>query len=194
MPAFQRPIALDPGVVGGRCIDQRALQSADLIVSTTRAPVSWVIRVGTHSVVSHAALYIGGGQVIEAIGEGVVRRGLMVALADDALAVAYRSPAMNEAIAQTIVNYASSQVGLSYTKVGAVSSANFVLCRLVGSRPASFFCSQLVFESYRRGGLPLSGTPSQCISPKDAVVIAQHQLTYVGHLLGNPAWFPVVSP
>ncbi len=194
MPAFQEPIALDPGAVGGRCIDQRALQPADIIVSTMRTAISWVIRVGTHSVVSHAALYVGGGQVIEAIGEGVVRRQLQLALADDVLAVAYRSPAMNPAIAQSIISYASSQIGLSYATVGAVASADQVLCRLVGPRPASFFCSQLIFEAYRRGGLHLSSAPPQCISPQDAVVIAQHQLTYVGHLLGNPAWFPVVSP
>jgi hypothetical protein len=28
----------------------------------------------------------------------------------------------------------------------------------------------------------------------DAAIIAQSQLKYVGHLLGDPAWFPVVSP
>ena len=51
-----------------------------------------------------------------------------------------------------------------------------------------------VFEAYRRGGLPLTTAPSQCVTPADAAIIAQSQLTYVGHLLGDPAWFPVVAP
>jgi len=73
-------------------------------------------------------------------------------------------------------------------------STDKILCRVLGPRPASFFCSQLVFEVYRRGGLPLTTAPSQCVTPADAAIIAQSQLTYVGHLLGDPAWLPVVSP
>lgn len=194
MGFFNKPIALTPSSGGGMCIHPNALQAADIIVSTTRAGISRTIRLGTASPVSHAALYIGNLEVIEAIGEGVVRRGLVQALADDALAVAYRSPATTPRIANRIVQYARSQIGRPYSVAGAALSTDQVLCRLVGPRPASFFCSQLVFESYRLGGLPLTNLPSQCITPNDAVVIAQHRLNYVGHLLGNPSWFPIVSP
>jgi cell wall-associated NlpC family hydrolase len=197
MAWFQKPIALTPAGGGGVCISQDALQPADIIVSTTRQGVSAVIRVGTLSSVSHAALYAGNGWVIEAIGEGVVRRTLDVALADDALAVAYRSPAMAPEIAALIVEYAAAQLGKPYSIAGAVLSADKEDCLTVavfGPKPASFFCSQLVFEAYRQGGLPLTTLPSQCVTPADAAVIARHQLTYVGHLLGDPSWFPMVSP
>lgn len=94
MPWFEKPIALTPAGGGGCCIGDAALRPADIIVSTTGAAVSGVIRVGTGSPVSHAALYAGNGEVIEAIGQGVVQRGLDKALADDLLAVAYRAPHM----------------------------------------------------------------------------------------------------
>jgi len=191
--AFAKPIALDPGV-GGICIGPDALRPADIVVSTTRAGASGVIRIGTGAVVSHAALYVGQGDVIEAIGRGVVRRGLDAALADDALAVAYRCPKVDATIANRIIGFAVAQLGKAYSVKGAVLSSDKILCRLVGPIPATFFCSQLVFESYRRAGMPLTGTPSQCVTPGDAVAIAEKSLTYVGHLLGEPSWLPVVSP
>ena len=80
-------------------------------MSTTSGFISDVIRVVTYSTVSHAALYAGNGEVIEAITPGVVLRTLEQALADDALAVAYRSPDMTPAIANKIVRYTSSQIG-----------------------------------------------------------------------------------
>ena len=123
MSILEKPIALDPKTGGGCCIADSALESADIIVSTTRARVSGVIRTGTLSTVSHAALYIGKGEVVEAIGAGVVRRGLTVALADDALAVAYRSPQMTPATARLIVHFAVSQLGKPYSIRGAALSA-----------------------------------------------------------------------
>ena len=68
-------------------ITQAEMQPADIIVSTGSGAVSAVIRTGSLSPYSHAALYIGNGEVIEAIGEGVVRQSLANALSDDTLAV-----------------------------------------------------------------------------------------------------------
>src|SRR5690349_23199833 len=109
MSLFEKPIALDPGP-GGCCVGANALEPADIIVSTTKAAISGVIRIGTTSVVSHAALFAGGGEMIEAIGEGVVRRSIEAGLADDALAVVYRHPDMKPAIARKIVDWADAQV------------------------------------------------------------------------------------
>lgn len=195
MALLDKPIALDPGV-GGVCIDGSALQPADIIVSTTKAGLSLGIRMGTRSAVSHAALYVGNLEVIEAIGAGVVRRSLDAALADDVLAVAYRSPDMKPGIAQKILKYAADQrdARASYSIRGAVLSTDKILCRIISPRPATFFCSQLVFEAYKQGGLPLTSMPSQCVTPQVAVEVAIQRLVYVGHLLGNTAWFPTLSP
>ncbi len=194
MPWFQKPIALTPAGGGGVCIDASALQPADIIISTTRAVTSEGIRIFTGSTVSHAALYAGGGDVIEAIGTGVTKHALTQALQDDVLAVAYRAPGMTAVIADRIIKYASSNVGRPYSLKGAVLSQSWILCRLIGPNPATFFCSQLVLEAFKQGGLPLTTTPSQCMAPSDVANIAQSQLIYVGHLLGDPAWLPVIDP
>src|SRR5690242_8668703 len=107
-------IPLDPGA-GGQSISPDALQTADIIVSTTAAAVSRVIRAGTISDVSHAALYIGGGQVVEAIGEGVVLRQLDVSLHDDTLAVAYRVPDITEEQALRVRDFVGMNLGKPYS-------------------------------------------------------------------------------
>lgn len=194
MALFDKPIALTPTTGGGLCITTESLQPADIIVSTTRAGISGAIRIGMGSKVSHAKLYIGDGKVIEAIGEGVVSQALDASLAHDALAVAYRSPNMTAGIAARIVHVANSQIGKPYSVKGAALSSDKIMCRLAGAQSASFFCSQLVLEAYNQGGLSLTTMAAQCVTPEDIVVIAQHRLTYVGHLAGNAAWFPVFSP
>jgi cell wall-associated NlpC family hydrolase len=89
-------IPLDPGR-GGQSIGLSVLKNADIIVSTTNAAISRAIRMATGSAVSHAILYIGGGQVMEAIGEGVTLRPLSQAIAQARLAVTYRHPSITDA-------------------------------------------------------------------------------------------------
>src|SRR5689334_11123626 len=107
-------IPLDPGA-GGQCIGADLLQMADIIVSTTSATVSAVIRTGTMSAVSHAALYIGAEQVVEAIGEGVVLRDLDLSLRDDRLAVAYRVPNLSPEQALRVRDYVGMNLGKPYS-------------------------------------------------------------------------------
>ena len=195
MAVFGKTIALDPGP-GGRSIGGSALMAADIIVSTTRAAISGAIRVATFSVVSHAALYAGDQKVIEAIGEGVVDHSLDDAMREDVLAVAYRSPAITPSIAAAIVAFAREQARLRkpYSVAGVVMSTDPILCRIGGPRTAGFFCSQLVLEAYKRGGLPLTTKPPSCMSPDDVAEIAAHRLTYVGHLKGNLTRFSTFAP
>ena len=194
MGLISKSIALTPANGSGICISFSALRPADIIVSTTKAMVSSAIRLGTMSVVSHAALYAGDQIVIEAIGGGVTKHGIQDALADDVLTVAYRHPAMSAAIARAIIAFADKQVGQPYSRIGAILSPDHVLCVIAGNRSSGFFCSQLVAEAYRQVGLPLFDVPSQCVTPDDVVEIAQHRLAYVGHIKGDPSWFPVISP
>jgi uncharacterized protein YycO len=163
MSLFDKPIALDPGP-GGCCVGPDALRAADIIVSTTKAGISGAIRVGTSWPVSHAALFVDGNEVIEAIGEGVVRQDLATALSDDALAVVYRHPDMKPDIAQKIVRWAAGQIGKPYDTAGAVYSSDKIACRIAGPRPAGFFCSELVLEAYKKGGLRLTEMTSECVT------------------------------
>ena len=181
MGILEKPIALEPGV-GGCSIGVSALQPADIIVSTTKATVSGVIRVGTNSVVSHTALYAGNSEVIEAIGQGVVDRAIDDSLEDDVLAVVYRSPDLPGSMASAIVQYAAGKVGTPYSVAGALLSSDKIACRVAGPRPGSFFCSQLVIDSYANGGRPLTGVPAQCVTPNDVVTIAAHNTPVPGAL------------
>jgi cell wall-associated NlpC family hydrolase len=190
---FSAPIALDPGV-GGYSVGSNGLQGADIIVSTTKAGISLGIRVATGSVVSHAALYCGSGSVIEAIGQGVVSRSLDNSLADDRLAVVYRHPDMTPKISDSVIAFASKQLGKGYDLKGAIAADNLILCSLRGAQPTAFFCSQLVIEAYKQAGLPLGTLPSQCYTPDDVAKIGAQRLVYAGHLKGNTSWFPVISP
>ncbi len=187
-----KPIALDPGT-GGACIAPAALAAGDIIVSTTSASVSVAIRIGDGAVVSHARVYVGDGKVIEAVAAGVVEQALDTAIADDTLTVAYRHPDMTSAAARKAIDWLKAQKGSAYTVAGALTAASPIGCRVIGPRSAAFFCSQLVAEAYHQAGLPLGRAPSQCITPGMIVDIAHQRLIYVGHLKGNPSWFPVFS-
>ena len=52
------------------------------------ATISRAIRAASGSVVSHSMIYAGNQEVLEAIGDGVVRRSVNMALKDASLAVA----------------------------------------------------------------------------------------------------------
>jgi uncharacterized protein YycO len=198
-------IPLDPGA-GGRSIDSSALPIADIIVSTTSAFVSAIIRAGTSPEVSHSALFIGGDQVVEAIGEGVVLRDLATSLSDDRLTVAYRLPDLTSDQGLKIRDYVGNQLGLPYSVKGALGAgfsygerkspyAGMWACAKAGicTKPAppmykadkvdTFFCSQLVFAAYQDAGVPITGGRAEDIAPVDfSDLWILKILVYVGHL------------
>jgi N-acetyl-anhydromuramyl-L-alanine amidase AmpD len=191
-------IPLDPGV-GGQSIGIDALQPADIIVSTARHPVSYAIRTGTLSAVSHAMLYVGDGNVIEAVGEGVREVSLEQAIGDALLGVAYRHPSLAASQAAAAVAHARARVGAPYNYAGVA----FTGYRLLNPLPAraieaiagrlglpvasaqGVYCSELVFEAFERAGAPLVASRPSESTPQDLVRLSQHLLSYVGHLKGE---------
>lgn len=200
-------IPLDPGV-GGRSIGADVLEPGDVILSTTTENISRSIRVATGSEVSHAAMYIGNNQVIEAIGDGVIVRDIQMALADDSLAVAYRHRDMTPERAQSIVDFATrmarerrSYDAFGLLRVAPRQLARTICNRLDGSnrdqclaqidrlrvgtdRNDNFFCSQLVLEAYRQAGLTLTDVEPDWSSPDEILDLHYNgTLEYVGHLI-----------
>lgn len=98
------------------------LRKADVIVSTTGAAVSGVIRFGTGTDVSHTMLYTGYSWVIEAISEGVVERAWSEASAEATLAIALRRRDMTDALRDSVVNHAKSFAGRPYDVHGAAGA------------------------------------------------------------------------
>lgn len=198
-------IPLTPIGGGGVCLDDSALQAADIIASAGKGKVSAGIKFGTSSEVSHTALYAGNGKVIEAIGEGVVMRSLDKSLEDHDLAVAYRVRGMDFATADKIVNFMRSKIGKKYDTAGAAAAGTRapvggVVCVLVfGIVPCGlaragafksndkFYCSQLVLEAYRRAGAAFIDQNPNTSYPQDVVTAYSHgKLMYVGHLIAGP--------
>jgi uncharacterized protein YycO len=144
-------------------------------------------------------LYVGEDQVIEAIGEGVVRRSLADALNGARLAVAYRRRDITLPVANRVINAAQALIGRGYDHTGAAGAgirANPVLCSAVGIIPcaaahvgafnnrARFFCSELVLEAFRQANVPIiDGNPGTA-TPQDIVrAYSRRILLYVGHLV-----------
>jgi cell wall-associated NlpC family hydrolase len=179
------------------------MQTADIIVSTGTGAASGVIRAGTVSSFSHAALYAGNGEIIEAIGEGVVKQSLSDALRDDVLAVVYRRKGLSSAEAEMVVRYASQQVGKSYDYTGVVGSSVLTPGGFVGrmlffplgviqgvsaaanmlSPESSFFCSELVLRAFEQADAPITFKPATLSNPSD--IPGSHHMQYVGHLKGG---------
>jgi uncharacterized protein YycO len=187
-------IPLDPGA-GGMSIDARSLQNADIIVSTTNAKVSKVIRAGTFSPVSHSMLYIGDELIVEAIASGVVLRSIYEAVQDATLAVAYRHPDITDISGLKIRDFVGFQLGKGYNFVGIGQQATYKVCVIGGSivcqiaarnikiKRDEFFCSELVFAAYKSVGLKLSDVEPNWSEPAHIPRLSlKKALNYVGHI------------
>ncbi|MGD0909979.1 MAG: hypothetical protein ABSA96_20540 [Candidatus Acidiferrales bacterium] len=201
-------IPLTPTDGGGLCIDDRSLSPGDIIVSTeptSKSIQSGAIRFGTGSAISHAALYTGQSQVIEAIGSGVRRTTLSESLRDHDLAVGYRVRGLTGAKAIEVIAYANklAQPGAKYDLTGALSAGvsrprGYLICvvalgimpctaaALAGQFKSSdkFYCSQLVLEAFRRAGASfISADPHSSVPQDIPEAYSRGKLLYVGHLL-----------
>jgi hypothetical protein len=208
--ALSSDIPLDPGT-GGQSIGPDSLEAGDIILSTTSDFVSKAIRLGSRSDVSHAMVYVGqGGQVVEAIGSGVVMRSLEEALASATVAVAFRAPDLDEAGRLVVADKVAAYIGKSYDFYGVFNQARFQvhgtvcdllpetakeLCRtgwrivdLGSDHNDRFFCSEMILAAYDAAGVPLTTTPPHWNSPEDLAQLSFKAgvLHYVGHLKAPP--------
>ena len=210
---FQRKSLLPTD--GGRLVAPSDLVPGDILLSAAPGMNSFGIRLLTTSPVSHAALYVGNGEVAEAIGTGVQLRRIQTMIADESVIAAFRHPALDDASALRVARFARDAVGKQYDFVGVTLQAPFALQRRVCELPGvptvlrqnclstlatlqlihgsddRFFCSQLVLESYRAVGLPLTSARTHWVSPEDIMhmragdvssVPVEQPLLYVGHL------------
>ena len=209
--AFDADIPLDPGV-GGQSIGMDALQVGDIILSTTDAAISRAIRAATSGQVSHAMLYVGqGGQVVEAVGEGVRLVPLGDAIASATVAVAFRVPDLAPDLRQIIADAAATHLGQQYNRIGIARQAVFQIdrrlcsvlpnglsdrCRTFAGRidmgtqgNDQFFCSELVLDAFNAAGRPLTSEQPNWASPDDIANLRfdYSKLRYIGHLKAAPS-------
>lgn len=182
--------ALAPGN-GGELVGPATLAAGDILLSSVGTLQSLGIQLATLAPVSHALVYLGEGQVAEAVGDGVGVRSIGAVLDSEQMVVAFRDPQLTPAQAEALRRWSLAQVGTRYNTVGVVLSAPFVINRrlcevplvpgplrdaclrgfasiqLGASRNDRFFCSQFVLEAYRQAGAPLSDADPRAASPAD---------------------------
>ncbi|MCC7212596.1 MAG: hypothetical protein IT451_12255 [Candidatus Brocadia sp.] len=160
-------------------IDIDDLQEGDIIVSTTRYPLSKAIRLLSGSRVSHTALYIGNGEVVEALGDGVTRHSVEKATKDDKYAYVLRYPDLSLGAQGIIRGFAIKHANLKtpFDSWGMVLRAGL---RIPGGGGERFYCSELVLESYKMAGIQLFETTQK--QPGDIDELRGTKLFYMGHL------------
>jgi hypothetical protein len=176
---------------GGQRIVPTDLRPGDIILSSTNGIVSVGIRALTVSPVSHAAIYLGDDQIVEAVGSGIQIRNTTEFMADESTIVAFRHPRLRDEHAQAMRDFARQHEGKKYNIVGIVLQAPFTLQRqycelplvpslvrdacirglaaiqLGAARNDRFFCSQFVLEAYQQARLPLTSADPLLVSPAD---------------------------
>ncbi|MDH3320145.1 MAG: YiiX/YebB-like N1pC/P60 family cysteine hydrolase, partial [Betaproteobacteria bacterium] len=119
---------------GDELIAPADLRPGDIILTSASSLRSAGIQLMTLAPVSHAAVYIGNGQVVEAVGSGVRVRTLGKLLDEEALALALRYPELSAQQAQSVRAVALEKVGRHFNYVGVAVhiplSINRRLCEL----------------------------------------------------------------
>jgi uncharacterized protein YycO len=192
----------------GNTIGAGNLLLADIIVSTTSAAGSRMIRIATGGSVSHAMLYAGQNTVIEAVETGGVKvSSLDNALKHATLAIALRYPGLSQEKRRQIIANARSFEGRGYDFVGAGGSlkgrrGNLIYigaCVIAGALPCiggrkaikenatpehadeKFFCSELVARAFEKAEAPIVDSSPSYANPR--MVRYSEKLQYVGHLI-----------
>ena len=142
------------------------LQVGDIILSTQNHWKSFFIRFATGmSPFSHAALYLGGGFVMEAVTEGVRRVHVRHFLYEQRGQVRVLRPRdLSPEVAQQVSLYARSMLYRPYSVVGAVQTKVPVL---TAQANRGLFCSQLVAASYLAADCPLLEKAPSKVTPAD---------------------------
>lgn len=186
----------------GDTMKASALQVADVILSTTAAAVSTVIKAGTAGHYSHAMLYVGKGMVVEAVANGVVHRSIKLATGGALYAHAFRLKDLSADKAQKIADYAISKVGGSYAYGGVFGGSGLVSILSAPAQPwlhlarwgankvksgvgskRTYFCSELVEDAYESQDLTVSRYYPSMTNPGDIAEFSER----------NPTTFPKIG-
>lgn len=156
-----------------RRIDHDQLLPGDILLTTSLAPRSWSVRVGTGSNISHAMLYAAAASVIDSTGDGVHARNLQKLFFDDECviyALRPRSPLTAEQLRQ-VIGYARGETGTQYSVIEAVRTLKAPR-REGGSKQ---FCSRFVARAYAAAGIQLVESADYCTPQqlKESPLLAQ---------------------
>ena len=182
--------SLRPGN-GGELVTASSLRPGDIILTAENGMNSVAIRLATLSPVSHAAVYLGGNEISEAVGAGIRRRTINSLVLEESTIVAFRHPLLTADQASKINAFAAKYEGQKYNYLGVILQAPFTIERRMCELPLvpslvrdfcirglaavqlglgrndQFFCSQYILQAYRSAGLPLTDADPRLINPGD---------------------------
>lgn len=183
-------LALNPSN-GGQLVDAASLKPGDIILTSENTLKSASIQLITLSPVSHAAVYLGGNEVVEAVGEGIRKRSIGDMVAQEATVVAFRHPDFAANHMPGMNAFVDKHIGQKYNYFGIMLQAPFAIERRLCELPLmpsalrdlcirgiaavqlglgrndQFFCSQFVLEAYKSAGLPLTDADPRLFTPGD---------------------------
>lgn len=148
------------------------MQPGNFMVTATSGLVAWVIRWCTHSPVNHAAVYIGGGQIVEAQAKGAV-----ISPVKNYPNAIWSDFTFQPGVESRLYQATMDVVGTPYNFLDIAAQAlvrifhwkapKWALRRV--SRPDRLQCAQLVDVVYQRAGITLfpDGRPNGLVSPED---------------------------
>ena len=172
-------------------IGEQDLQAGDILFSSEASVQSLGIRLFSNAAVSHVFLYLGDGEIAEAVGAGVRIRRLDEALKESNLTAAFRRPDLTEENIAALRDFARQQNGRRYNFLGIVKQVPYSLARNACELPVTprrirrfclntmaavmipsfgnrrFFCSQFVIEAFNRAGKPLTSKLPEWLDPAD---------------------------
>lgn len=172
-------------------IGEQDLQAGDILFSSEASVQSLGIRLFSNAAVSHVFLYLGDGEIAEAVGSGVRIRRLGEALKESNLTAAFRRPDLTEENIVALRDFARQQNGRRYNFLGIVKQVPYSLARNACELPViprrirrfclntmaavmipsfgnrRFFCSQFVIEAFNRAGKPLTSKSPEWLDPAD---------------------------
>ena len=184
-------------------VGAEVLEPGDILLSAEPTVVSASIRLITFAPVSHAAVYVGDGQVADAMRWGVRVRELNQLLDEAAVVLVLRYPELTAEQAADITQYAVNKSGVAFNFLGITLHVPFSIARRFCELPlvtsairdtcirsmgllhqlaaseSRLFCSQLVLQAYRHAGVLVTHADSRIISPADILHMREGDVSSV---------------
>jgi hypothetical protein len=186
---FQR-MSIEPGQ-NEALLAPQDLRPGDILLTSEPSLRAAGIQLFTFAPVSHAAVYIGEGKIVEAVMPGVRTRAIQDVLKGETLVVVLRHPELTEEQARLIKEYALAKSGTGFSFLGVTLQFPFSIGRRVCEVPlvpsavrdaclrslgvlsqmaaadSQLFCSQLVLQAYRHAGVAITSADPRIVSPAD---------------------------
>ncbi len=181
-----------------------ALRPGDIVLTSMPGFAAAGIELMTVAPVSHSAVYVGDGRVIEAVREGVRTRSIEQLVDEESVALVLRYPGLSVEQARRIRAYAERKIGAGFNFFGVTVQIPYSIgrraCELplvaaalrdaciramgvlsqLAPRERQLFCSQLVLQSFLHAGVPLTDADPRIVSPADILHMREGDVPALG--------------